>query len=201
MDPVTSGRINLSIQISMVRCSCKTLKGARCKRSASSNSIFCSVHAMCKKPMTSIIVNTVMLHQTKRFEELRNLLKRDQTVKVILPGSGNTHSLGVGIARASWAADDYTKMHNHLNKLVKRLAASFPGRVSFGMVGSSAKTPPSNKVIHVWGANAGNWNLSPGSLIVGSGQASAMGKQRPGVFGIVTMPVTLKELPSLLSGS
>ena len=43
--------------------------------------------------------------------------------------------------------------------------------------------------LHVWGANAGNWNLAPGSRISGGGMAIDMAVQGPGVFGIVTTPV------------
>ena len=42
--------------------------------------------------------------------------------------------------------------------------------------------------IHVWGANQHNWNLDLGKIVGGSGQASVIGEQIPGNFGIVTMP-------------
>ncbi len=44
-------------------------------------------------------------------------------------------------------------------------------------------------VIHVWGANAKNWNEGDQERIGGGGQASAMGTQKEGVFGIVTTPI------------
>ena len=43
--------------------------------------------------------------------------------------------------------------------------------------------------IHVWGANAKNWNLTEDSVIDGGGQATAFKTQKRGVFGITTTPV------------
>ena len=43
--------------------------------------------------------------------------------------------------------------------------------------------------IHVWGANAKNWNLTEDSVIDGGGQATAFTTQKRGVFGITTTPV------------
>ena len=52
------------------------------------------------------------------------------------------------------------------------------------------KTNFTNKnFIHVWGANAKNWNIDPGNLVVGGGQATAFTTQERGVFGIATTPV------------
>ena len=56
----------------------------------------------------------------------------------------------------------------------------------FGDVSGDAA---SARNIHVWGANADNWNLPDGVKIRGGGQANDMGPQKPGVFGIVTTPV------------
>lgn len=43
--------------------------------------------------------------------------------------------------------------------------------------------------IHVWGANANNWNCSLNSWKGGGGQATAFKTQERGVFGITTTPV------------
>jgi hypothetical protein len=43
--------------------------------------------------------------------------------------------------------------------------------------------------IHVWGANANNWNNDLGQWGGGGGQATAFKTQKPGVFGITTTPV------------
>jgi hypothetical protein len=48
---------------------------------------------------------------------------------------------------------------------------------------------PSASYLHVWGANAGNWNLADEEEISGGGQADCMGNQTLGVFGVVTTPV------------
>lgn len=145
--------------------------------------------------MYPMVLDLVLAHQSLRFKELDQLLK-NSNVKVILPGSNGKHFLGVGIAKGSWPEKDYKKMHAHLNKLVDGLVKKYPSQVSFGMVGDSSPFPPSSNVIHVWGANASNWNLKVGQKIQGAGQASAMGKQRPGVFGISTMPDSDEELLS-----
>lgn len=167
------------------RCMCKTQKGRRCKNFTSST--FCHVHKECTNPITMSALDLVLAHQSLRFKELHELLKNPK-VKVILPGTNGVHFLGVGIAKNSWPEKDYQKMHMHLNQLVAQLVEEYPTQVSFGMVGNSASKPPSKKNIHVWGANASNWNLKNGQKIHGSGQASAMGKQKAGVFGISTMP-------------
>ncbi len=43
--------------------------------------------------------------------------------------------------------------------------------------------------IHVWGANADNWNSDPGKWGNGGGQVTAFTTQKLGVFGITTTPV------------
>ena len=61
-----------------------------------------------------------------------------------------------------------------------QLQASFPDQVTFGLVGSKAPkgSEPGSLCIHIFGANAKNWNLPDGVKIDGSLQASDMGKQR-----------------------
>ena len=95
-------------------------------------------------------------------------------------------------------------MKSNLDKLVEDLYKDFSLRVKFGGVGFAdslnsyanqiKRKNPSCFYIHVWGANENNWNNDPNSIISGSGQAAAMKKQVPGVFGIVTMPVTNPSL-------
>ena len=123
------------------------------------------------------------------------------------------------------------QMYSHLNKLISILIDLFPGRIEIGPIGRKGlKTvksrhsmkkytnycrenidvddSPSQKVIHVWGANEANWNLdnfyenkkktwdtiSPTEKdiykINGTGQVDCLLYQSLGVFGIVT---TLKE--------
>ena len=55
--------------------------------------------------------------------------------------------------------------------------------------GKVSQTTPSNKLYHVWGANVTNWNNNIGGTILGLSQASGMGKQNIGIFGVITTPV------------
>ncbi len=99
---------------------------------------------------------------------------------------------------------------DNLNTLTKYLKDKYKDRVEYGNVGyinltnepfKSKQNPGINSdgnfYIHVWGANTGNWNYPSDGIErgqFGSGQASGFNKQEPGVFGIVTMPVSDSEL-------
>ena len=48
---------------------------------------------------------------------------------------------------------------------------------------------PSAYCLHIWGANANNWNLDENAVISGGGMAANLGMQRQGLFGIVTTPI------------
>jgi hypothetical protein len=75
----------------------------------------------------------------------------------------------------------YQRFIDALDESIYNLRDMFPDRVVFGRVGEDACALN----YHVWGANAGNWNLLAGQQILGSGMAAVMGVQREGVFGIV----------------
>ena len=75
----------------------------------------------------------------------------------------------------------YQRFIDALDESIYNLRDMFPDRVVFGRVGEDACALN----YHVWGANAGNWNLRAGQRIFGSGMAAVMGVQREGVFGIV----------------
>jgi len=79
----------------------------------------------------------------------------------------------------------YQRFIDALDESIYNLRDMFPDRVVFGRVGEDACALN----YHVWGANAGNWNLRAGQRIFGSGMAAVMGVQREGVFGIVIPPV------------
>ena len=79
----------------------------------------------------------------------------------------------------------YQRFIHVLDESISNLCDMFPGRVVFARVGKDACATN----YHVWGANAGNWNLLAGQQILGSGMAAVMGVQREGVFGIVIPPV------------
>jgi hypothetical protein len=78
----------------------------------------------------------------------------------------------------------YQRFIDALDESIYNLRDMFPDRVVFGRVGEDACALN----YHVWGANAGNWNLRAGQRIFGSGMAAVMGVQREGVFGIVIPP-------------
>ena len=82
-------------------------------------------------------------------------------------------------------------MLENIDNLVKKLIEKFPGRINFGWVGEKVVGPYaiSKNMIHVWGAHFTNWNLAPGQKISGGGQAAVIGKQKQGVFGIITVNV------------
>jgi exonuclease III len=117
--------------------------------------------------------------------------------EIIFPGTNaDNHNLGTGLAVGQWASlgsngsNDNTTMINYIKDKIKELETLFPRRIKFGLIGQGSHYgPPSKDLIHVWGANAGNWDLPNGKVISGGGQAATIGPQIPGVFGIVTTPV------------
>ena len=85
----------------------------------------------------------------------------------------------------SIAPDDVHNVSRILDALgrgVEQLRREFPSRVVFGQV-SSADASATH--LQVWGANADNWNLTPGSSISGGGMAIAMAVQGPFVVIVV----------------
>jgi len=114
----------------------------------------------------------------------------------------NGHKLGTGLAKDQWgnSPEEEARWRRSVavtDDRVAKLLNDYKGRVSIGNVGYAEKgqpfavrEQPSEECIHVWGANAGNWNLNENDSIGGGGQAQAMSAQpaRVGVFGIVTTP-------------
>jgi hypothetical protein len=138
-------------------------------------------------------LQAVLHHQQERFEELRCLLQKDESVHVTIAGEDGHHNLGTGIAKDAWdSKKDWEEMQENLTELVNDLLKEFPTRVQLGKVGKDYSATH----LHVWGANAYNWNLPDGTVRrygFGDGQASYFKKQEPGVFGIVTMPIEAEE--------
>lgn len=156
--------------------------------------------------------DNIIGHVKERFQEIHQAMLKNPKMKVRFPRDTRTHDknnkpreiryhdLGTGLAMGQWtqAGDKNNKianaMVNGIGVLIKRLELEFHGRIDFGFVGPDKKhtppnrLPPSEDYWHVWGANAGNWNLTKGDTITGGGQAEGMGKQGPGVFGMVTTP-------------
>ena len=110
-----------------------------------------------------------------------------------IAGEDGKPRLGKGVAAEHWrgqlgvrlGADAHAHFVEALDAALLQLAADFPQRVRFGAVSSAAAC---TEHYQVWGANARNWQRPDGAKISGSGQAAAMGVQRPGVFGIITTP-------------
>jgi len=143
-------------------------------------------------------INFIKQHQANRFKELEFILDNNSTVKVIIPGIETKHNLGTGLAIGQWESWENklgsklktkfsTTNIDNLTKFVNELDTKYKGRISFGIIGDKASSPPSKTVIHVWGANENNWNLKDQTDIVGGGQAAAFKKQKVGVFGIATI--------------
>lgn len=157
-------------------------------------------------------IDAIIKHQDKRFSELQKILDKDPKYRIKFPGrSADNHALGVGIARGAWGSDPhrYDRMNKHIASRIAELVNKYPGRILFGLIGDYAFVPatggcdsalPNTQglpglqpdgsfVIHIWGANEGNFNYplhQKGPF--GGGQATCFSEQRPGVFGISTMP-------------
>ena len=164
--------------------------------------------------------NTITAHINARFNKLEANLASDATVSVHIAGeAGNTnitggflpgattapyykgaygHNLGVGLAYNQWFSKfndshgdikwAYSNVLQLIDTRVSNLVTDFPNRISFGFVNGKHAN---KKKYHVWGANTSNWNLPTGTRIQGGGQAAHMGKQKSGVFGIITTPLGL----------
>lgn len=148
-------------------------------------------------------LNSVITHIKRRFFYLSEYLKNNPTAKVVIPWDGQDEGFclarcGESIAKREWEnidPDKYNKLINTITYEIEQLQKNYRGRFSKGKVGGDSISANN---IHVWGANVGNWNLPENKDIPGAGQASYMDKQRPGVYGIVTMPTVDKELASIL---
>ena len=139
------------------------------------------------------VLDELLAHVQARVGTLRKALGGSASVHVTIAGEGGAPSLGKGAAKEQWrrqlgasaGADAHAHFIEALDRALLRLAADFPQRVHFGAASGAAA---SAEHYQVWGANARNWRRPDGARVSGSGQAAAMGVQRPGVFGIVTTP-------------
>jgi hypothetical protein len=158
----------------------------------------------------------VIEHQKNRFLELENILTKNPVAQILIAAditkktkndpdeAGHLHSLGTGIARGYWKNKiDCETMLKNIDNLVEKLMKKFPGRINFGWIrkGVIGKDAISKNMIHVWGAHYTNWNLQPGTLISGAGQAAVIGIQKQGVFGIITTNVPDSDIKQILSES
>jgi hypothetical protein len=151
------------------------------------------------EPNISANAKKIIEHQTQRLGELRDFLASDPNIIVRFPMlDGSTYdankqlgiillsNLGAGAAKDTWGKDDYKAIMTNLNNMIQQLSHDYMKQVIFGPIYPHGGGEPSAKNYHVWGANSLNWDLPKGKLISGSGHASSIGEQRPGVFGIIT---------------
>ena len=120
------------------------------------------------------------------------------------------HFLGVFRAHNQWKSiisdtDELKQIYVNVLQLIDRevdnLYTSYNDRISFSeTLMRTPDTQANNDRYIVWGANVTNWNLDTGTKITGSGQASYMGTQQTGIFGIVTTPldITSNNISTLL---
>lgn len=164
-------------------------------------------------------IDIILNHQARRFKVLESILRKDAKYRLKFPGKdADHHALGTGIAKKAWeteSSEDHKKMVSSIASAIKDLEKEFPNRISFGAIGDFTRNPKTGDcdqnianaegfpglqndgtfVIHVWGANADNFNYPNGHQgPFGSGQASCFKYQRPGVFGISTMPSDKEEV-------
>ena len=109
------------------------------------------------------------------------------------------HYLGVFRAHKQWGdiipdKDEHKQIYVDVLQLIDRevddLFTSYTDRISFSEnLMQTPDTQANNDRYIVWGANVTNWNLDIASTIIGRGQASNIGTQQIGIFGIVTTPL------------
>lgn len=139
-------------------------------------------------------IDNIIQHLDDSFTYLKALLDKDTKINVIISGNAKSsppyHNL---YNKSEWdnitdkTKNSGNKIKNKLDEFVNNLIKEFPGRVKLDFIGD--KFNPSCELIHVWGANIDNWNLNDNENITGGGQASYFKVQKPGVFGIITMPI------------
>jgi hypothetical protein len=161
----------------------------------------------------------IRTHIEERFKELMDsidaqlLLRQD--VSVTIPYSDQfpyNHSLGVGRAVGQWEiyeSSDPEFVPKLIQDQLKIMQQKYVSEVKVTFFGRDKTDPnlkPTSRFIGVradlasptnfqlWGANAYNWNIPDGMTpkdVGGAwgGQAAAIDKQKPGIFGIVTTPL------------
>ena len=143
-------------------------------------------------------------HAVIRVNQLIYQLAYNNEAHVVIPGSTSNekHNLGTGLAKDQWI-EYYIKNGNHpinviisaqrlfvekLGDFFKSLKTRFNKRVLYVSEVNNSIANKNNIV--VWGANSENCYGNAGEAIDGEGQASKMIAHGPGVFGIITTPLT-----------
>ena len=171
-----------------------------------------------KQSGDSVMKVAIMNHVRIRFAQLNCILDANPDVKVIIGGKGKNPTLGRGIAVNQWSDKTEGKdVADEIEKLCGELMNDYSSghdnkRIFFGVVGFDHRLnpkyknhrindiklfnignnlDPSNKLIHVWGANITNFDKSNAG---GGGQANPMEHHHnkstnpAGAFGIITTP-------------
>ena len=161
-------------------------------------------------PKNTLNINDILQHIYDRFIQIYIFLASNKANRVRIAGDPkkNKHALGVGIAVQSWGGrPQHQTIVNTIQSYASAIQKQFSKQFEYGVVGNQrGDTPsveekidgdaniqqphPSATMWHVWGANEHNWNKSQGEDLAGRGQASYFNYQQPGVFGIITMPIT-----------
>lgn len=127
-----------------------------------------------------------------RLENLKEILDKDNRIKVTIPGeNAYRHRLGT-MYRDDWRLVDsknYTKLaddlHEYISGEIIDLTNTYGDRITFGDV---LYQNANSLNYNLWSANAVNYDLGEGENIPGDYQASEMKIQAPGVYGIIVTP-------------
>lgn len=139
------------------------------------------------------ILEKILKHIEKRFDNLVDKMYLDSRVKITIPGTDpENHQLGP-MYKECWKLVDrdnyeelYNAMYNYISSKIMELIEKFDNeRIKFGDI---FYQNASLTDYQLWSANIQNWDLPEGSKIPGSYQALDMKIQVPGVYGIVVNP-------------
>ena len=157
------------------------------------------------KKYIDILSNPFIEHAQFRINQLDKIIKKNPKIMVTIAGDNGKHLLGKGLAKDQWitayncnySEQIINKAREHfINKLQemfeKLILDNLANTITFGMLPSANV---GNMHYNVWGANSQNWiKSSKYPVLTGEGQARAMisvnGHNNPGVFGIITTPIT-----------
>ncbi|MBT4879033.1 MAG: hypothetical protein HON42_04365, partial [Alphaproteobacteria bacterium] len=134
-------------------------------------------------------------HQKERFKFLSKYLEQGKRA-VVIAGKDGHHSLGVGLALGQWkrGQENLAALNiMHLHCLTQDLKNKHDKSVFFDWVGKGY----SDKVLHVWGANTGNFTGDKGTCISGGGQAAKFKVHKAGVFGVVSTALYDETFPGI----
>ena len=165
-------------------------------------------------------LNYIILHQIQRFLELNEIINHMKTknieIKVIIPSYDKDKQMLIreyehlrNQNENPWKKwkKEYNDVNSNLDKMVKWLMEKHKSSISYGITGEtvfrmfgntlySVSGKPSFERIHVWNANVNNWNNGDNVEIVGD-DLKVFSKQKAGIFGIITRPITITSKEDL----